>query len=102
MSQTPQFDSFNTQSLDALAQQPSQGQFALEPEFDDIAGAFTPISASRFPNKKKLTRIVAILLLLALCFALFFIWHTSAPTNSSPVITRQNFSGTSSNNNALC
>lgn len=97
MSQTPHFDSFNTQPIDALAQQPSQGQFALETEFDDISESFTPIVDSRNLNKKKLTRIVAILLLLALCIALFFIWHTPASTNSSQVITQQNFSATSSN-----
>ena len=97
MTQTPQFNNFTTQPLDALAQQPSQGQFALETEFDDIPETFTPITASRNLNKKKLTRIVAILLLLALCIALFFIWHTPASTNSPQVITQQNFSATSSN-----
>ena len=97
MTQTPHFDSFNTQPIDALAQQPSQGQFVLETEFDDIAETFTPITALRNLNKKKLTQIVAILLLLALCIALFFIWRTPASTNSSQVITQQNFSATSSN-----
>ena len=42
MTQTPQFNNFTTQPLDALAQQPSQGQFALETEFDDIPESFTP------------------------------------------------------------
>jgi len=98
MTQTPQFNNFTTQPLDALAQhQPPQGQIASETEFGDIPESSIPISASRFPNKKKLTRIVAIILLLALCIALSFIWHTPASTNSTPVITQQNFSGTSSN-----
>jgi len=98
MTQTPRFDSFVTQPLDALAQQqPPQGQIASETELDDTPESFIPNSASRFPNKKKLTRIVAILIILALCIALYFTWHTPASTNSSPVITQQNFSGTSSN-----
>ena len=98
MAQTPQFNSFTTQPLDALAQQqPSQGQIVSETEFSDTPESFTPFSASRFPNKKKLTRIVAIIIILALGIALYFIWHTPASTNSSPVITQQNFNGTSSN-----
>ena len=49
MTQTPQFNSFTTQPLDALAQQqPSQGQFVSETEFGDTSKSFTPISASRF------------------------------------------------------
>jgi competence protein ComEA len=99
MTQTPQFHSFNTQPLDALSQhQSSQGQMASEPDLSEISESVTPISASRFPNKRKLTRIVAIIIILALGIALYFVWHTPASTNSSPVITRQNFSGTSSNN----
>ncbi|HXZ05289.1 MAG TPA: ComEA family DNA-binding protein, partial [Ktedonobacteraceae bacterium] len=47
-----------------------------------------------------LTRIVAIIILLALSLALYFTWHTPASTNSSPVITQQNFSGPSSNSSA--
>src|SRR5436190_4539593 len=98
MTQTPQFNSFTTQSLDALAQQqPSQAQIAPGLDLSDIPESVTPISASRFPNNRKLTRIVAIIIILALCIALYFIWHTPASTNSSPVITQQNFSGTSSN-----
>ena len=42
MTQTPQFHNFTTQPLDALAQHPSQEQFALETEFDDIPETFTP------------------------------------------------------------
>ena len=98
MTQTPQFNSFTTQPLDALAQQqPSQGQTAPGLDLSDIPDSFTPFSASWFPNKKKLTRIVAIIIILALGIALYFIWHTPASTNSSPVITQQNFNGTSSN-----
>ncbi len=98
MTQTPQFNNFTTQPLGALAQQqPSQGQITSETEFVDTPESFTPISASRFPNKKKLTRIVAIIIILALCIAIYLIWHAPASTNSSPVITQQNLSGTSSN-----
>ena len=98
MTQTPQFNSFTTQPLDALVQQqPLQGQTASESDLSDTPESFTPISASRFPNKRKLTRIVAIIIILALGIALYFIWHTPASTNSSPAITQQNFSGTSSN-----
>ena len=98
MTQAPQFNSFTTQPLDALAQQqPSQGQIVSETEFSDTPDSFTSFTASRFPNKKKLTRIVAIIIILALGIALYFIWHTPASTNPSPVITQQNFNGTSSN-----
>ena len=55
MTETPQFSSFSTQPFDALAQQqPSQGQITSETEFVDMPESFTPISASRFPNKKNL------------------------------------------------
>ncbi len=54
---------------------------------------------SKNPLKRKLTRIVAIIIILAIGIALYFIWHTPASTNSSPAITQQNFSGTSSNSN---
>jgi competence protein ComEA len=92
MTQTPQFDSFSTQPL-ALVQQPSQGQADLP----DPPESSTPIPATRFLNKKKLTRIVAIIIILALGIVLYFTWHAPASTNSSPVITQPNFNGTSSN-----
>jgi competence protein ComEA len=63
--------------------------------FSEIS--YYPTAASRFPNKKKITRIVAIIIVLALGIVLYFTWHTPASTNSSPIITQQNFSGTSSN-----
>src|SRR6058998_2695011 len=95
MAQTPQFDSFNTQPLEAQVKQPTAPEYDL----NEMPESVTPISASRFPNKKKLTRIVAIIIILALGIALYLIWHTPASTNSSPVITQQNFNGTSSNSN---
>jgi competence protein ComEA len=98
MGQTPQFDSFSTQPLDALVQQPSQGQPISQSNLTELPESSTSIPAPRFPNKKKLTRIVAIIIILALGIALYFIWHTPASTNSTPAITQQNFSGTSSNN----
>ena len=98
MTQTPRFNNFTTQPMDALAQQQSsQGHIAPETEFSDTPDSLPPSSDSRFLDKKKLTRIVAIIIILALGIALYFIWHTPASTNSSPVITQQNFSGTSSN-----
>ena len=100
MTQTPQFNNFTTQPLDALAQQQtSQAQLAPEIEFDDIPDSFSPIPTTRNWNRKKLTRIVAILIILALSIAIYFVWHTPASTNSSPVISQQNFSGTSSSGN---
>ena len=100
MTQTPQFHNFTTQPLDALAQQQtSQGHTTQGLDLSDIPESVTPISASRFPNKRNLTRIVAIIAVLALSIALYFIWHTPASTNSTPVITQQNFNGTSSNSN---
>ncbi len=100
MSQTPPFDGFITQPLEALPQiQPAQGHIASEAEFD-ITEDMYPVATSRFPNKKKLTRIVAVVILLALCIALYFTWHTSSSTTSSQVITQQNFSGSTSNSSA--
>src|SRR5690349_14165616 len=98
MSHTPPFDGFTTQPLEALPQ-PTQRFIASEPDFD-ITPDMYPVATSRFPNKKKLTRIVAIIILLALCIALYFTWHTSAPTTTTPIISQQNFSGTTSNSSA--
>jgi len=101
MTQTPPFNSFNTQPLNALAQQPpSQEQTAPEPDLYDIPESVTPVSASRFPLKRKFTRIIAIIIVLALGIALYFIWRPPASSNPAPVITQQNFSGTSSNSNS--
>ena len=98
MTQAPHFNNFPTQPLDVLAQQqPEQGQKATETESGEPPESFIQASASRFPNKKKITRIVAIIIVLALGIALYFTWHAPASTNSSPMITQQNFSGTSSN-----
>ena len=97
MTQSSQFNEYPTQPLDALAQQqPAQGIFAADAEFD-ITPDMYPVVTSRFPNKKKLTRIVAIIILLALGIALYFTWHTPSSTTSPPVITQQNFKSTSSN-----
>jgi competence protein ComEA len=100
MAQTPQFQSFTTQPLKAQAQQqPSQEQTASESDLDDIPESITLVSASRFPLKRNFTRIIAIIIILALGIVLYSIWHTPASSNPAPVITQQNFSGTSSNSN---
>ena len=101
MAQTPQFQNFTTQPLEAVAQQqPSQEQTAPQPELSAIPESVTPVSSSRFPLKRKFARIIAIIIILALGITIYFIWHTPATTNPSPVITQQNFGGTSSNSNS--
>ena len=98
MTQTPHFNNFTTQPLEALAQQqPLQQQTAPEPDLSATPETNPTATPSKNTLKRKLTRIVAIIIILALGIALYFIWHTPASTNSSPVITQQNFSGTSSN-----
>jgi len=57
----------------------------------------TPASRTKLPFRRKLTRIIAIAVVLGLAVALFFIWHPPTSTPSAPGITQQNFSGTSSN-----
>ena len=97
MSQLPPFDGFTTQPFEALPKpQPEQGFIASEADFD-ITPDMYPIATSRFLNKKKLTRVIAVIILLALCIALYFTWHTSTPTTTTPIITQQNFGGTTSN-----
>jgi competence protein ComEA len=98
MTQTPQFQSFTTQPLETHAlQQPSQQPTAPEPDlsFPPEPNTITPPLIN--PLKRKITRIIAIVIILALAVALYFIWHTPASTNPPPVITQQNFSGSSSN-----
>ena len=101
MTQTPQFNNFTTQPFEAQAHHQSlQEQTVPEPDLSDIPESVTPISALRFPLKRKFTRIIAIIIILALGIALYFIWRTPASTNPAPVITQQNFGGTSSNSNS--
>jgi competence protein ComEA len=98
MTLTPQFDSFTTQPLEAQAlRQSSQEQTVLEHDLNTSSVTNAVATPSKNTLKRKLTRIVVIIIILALGIALYFIWHTPASTNSSPVITQQNFSGTSSN-----
>jgi len=100
MTQTPQFHNFTTQPLEALAQQqPTQQQTAPETDLSATTETNPTAPPSKNQLKRKLTRIVAIIIILALGIALYFIWHAPASTNSSPAITQQNFSGTSSNSN---
>jgi competence protein ComEA len=97
MTQTPKFQSFTTQTVEAQAHQQSSQQIAAVPALSVPPEPDPTALPSTNPRKKKFTRIIAIVIILALAVALYFIWHTSASTNPPPVITQQNFSGTSSN-----
>jgi competence protein ComEA len=98
MTQTPQFHNFTTQPLEAMAQQqPSQQQTALESDLSATPETNPAVPPSKNPLNRKFTRIIAIIIILALGITLYFIWRTPASTNAPPVITQQNFSGTSSN-----
>jgi competence protein ComEA len=98
MTQTPQFQSFTTQPLETQAlQQPSQQPTAPEPDLSVPPEPNTITPPLINPLKRKITRIIAIVIILALAVALYFIWHTPASTSPPPVITQQNYSGTSSN-----
>jgi competence protein ComEA len=98
MTQTPQFQSFTTQPVEALAQQQSSQEISPVPALSVPPEPDPTALPSPHPHKKKFTRIIAIVIILALASALYFIWHTPASTTPPPVITQQNFSGTSSNN----
>jgi competence protein ComEA len=98
MTQTPQYHNFTTQPLEAQVQQPpSQQQTAPEPilSIPPEPNAAAPPSMNLL--KRKFTRIIAIIITLALAVALYLIWHTPASTSSPPGITQQNFNGISSN-----
>ena len=98
MTQTPQFHNFTTQPLEALAQQqPPPPQTAPEPDLSATPETNPAAPPSKNLLKRKFTRIIAIFIILALGITLYFIWRTPASTNPAPVITQQNFSGTSSN-----
>lgn len=96
MTQTPQFQSFTTQPFEAQPQQqPSQQSAALPDPSVPSEPDPTALPATN-PHKKKITRIIAIVIVLALVVAFYIIWHAPASTSPPPVITQQNFSGTSS------
>lgn len=97
MTQTPQIQSLTTQPGEAQAQQQLSQQIAAVPTPSITPEPDPTALPSTNPHKKKLTRIIAIVIVLALAVALYFIWHTPASTTPPPVITQQNFSGTSSN-----
>jgi competence protein ComEA len=99
MTQTPHSDSFTTQPLEAQAQQQatSQQRTAPQPAISAPPEPVTVGSLLKLPLKRKSTRIIAIIITLALVVALYLIWHTPASTTSLPGITQHNFSGTSSN-----
>ncbi len=88
---------FTTHSAEAQ-QQLSQQQTVPVPILSTTPEPVTPPSL-KLPLKRKFSRIIAITIILALAIALFFIWHSPTSTASPPVITQQNFSGTSPNRN---
>jgi len=97
MTQTPQSHTLTTQPLEEQAQQQpvNQEQTAPQPAVNGAPEAVAAGSLLKLPLKRKSTRIIAIIITLALAVALYFIWHTPASTTSLPSITQQNFSGTS-------
>lgn len=97
MTQTPQFQNFTTQPGEAQAQQQPSQQMAAVPASSVPPEPDPTTPAATNPRKKIFTRIIAIVIVLALAVALYFIWHPPASTNPPPLITQQNFSGTSSN-----
>jgi competence protein ComEA len=98
MTQTPKFHSFTTQPLEAQAeQQLSPQDTSPEPVLSVPSEPNSAAPPSKNLPKRKITRIIAIIIILVLGITLYFIWHTPTSINSSPVITQQNFSGTSSN-----
>jgi competence protein ComEA len=92
----PHFHSLTTHSSET-EQQPPQQQTVPLPVLSTTPQPVTPPSL-KLPFKRKFSRIIAIMIVLALVIALFFIWHSPASTTSPPAITQQNFSGTSPNN----
>ena len=99
--QEPASHSFVAQSPQAEQQLPLSQQQTLSlpavsaPLEPPEPGA--PASRTKLPFRRKLTRIIAIAVVLGLAVALFFIWHPPTSTPSAPGITQQNFNGTSSN-----
>jgi competence protein ComEA len=100
MTQTPQFPSIITQPATAQVQQQPSQQTAPEPALSDTPEADAAVLLPTNPLKRKFTRILAIVIILTLAIALYFIWHTPASTNPPPVITQQNFSGPTSNSSS--
>ncbi len=93
----PHFRNFTTHSSETEQQPPPQ-QTVPEPILSTTPEPVTPPSL-KLPFKRKFSRIIAIIIVLALVIALVYIWHSPASTTSPPVITQQNFSGTSPTNN---
>src|SRR5260370_11082949 len=99
--QEPASHSFVVQSPQAEQQLPLSQQQTLAlpavsaPLEPPESGA--PASRTKLPFRRKLTRNIAIAVVLGLAVALFFIRHPPTSTPSAPGITQQNFSGTSSN-----
>ncbi len=99
MTTDQQFTDFTEQSP-PVQQLISQQQTAQQPAVNAPPEPVNAGSLSKLPLKRKSTRIIAIIITLALAVALYFIWHTPASTTSLPGIAQQNFSGTSSNSSS--
>ena len=97
MTQTPQFPSITSQPVETQDQQLPSQQIAPEPALNDQTELATTVLPATNPLKRNFTRILAIVLILALVVALYATWHAPSSTNPPPVIAQQNFSGTSSN-----
>ncbi len=71
-----------------------------QPPFPGVPPAvLTPTPVPDIPKKKRTMRIFAAFLVIGLAAALYFVWNTSSsPTTSTPGISQQNFSTTSSSN----
>jgi hypothetical protein len=72
LTQTPQFHNFTTQPLEALAQQqPSQQQTAPESDLSATPETNPAAPPSINPLKRKFTRTIAIIIILALGITLY-------------------------------
>src|SRR6266487_2702266 len=100
MTPNPQSSDITARFTQVQQQSISQQQTALQPA---VSAAPEPVIADsllKLPLKRKSTRIIAIIITLALAVVLYFIWHTPASTTPLPGISQQNFRGTSSNSSA--
>ncbi len=96
MTPEPHIQGFTSQSA-STQQQSSQQQTVPVSILNTVPEPDTSALPSKLPLKRKFTRIIAIIITLALLVTLYLIWHTPASGSVPPVISQQNFSGTSTN-----